>query len=156
MLELFKMKHKASSAFNRKLPAKHFIIAILIILLLGLVFLGGIYFIVNIEYQKPQTTFSNGPVTTKPRSLLLDLDQPEDNSLVFSDSIVVSGKTASIAEVLIYTDTNDLVVKSKPDGSFSTELDSDEGENNITVAIFDQTGQSKSLKRSVYYSKEKI
>lgn len=150
MLELFNMK------LHKKIPGKYFVLANLIILFTGLIFLGVLYFIVNIQYQKPQTSFSNGPVTTKPRSLLLDLEQPEEDSLTFTDSVVVSGNTSLSSEVLIYTGTNDLIIKSKPDGRFSTEVDLEEGENNITVATFDQTGQSKSLNRTVYYSKEKI
>ncbi len=128
----------------------------ILLLISSLAFLAGLYYILNIQHQKTETPFSIGPVTTKPRSLQLDLEQPEDDSLVFSDSIPVSGKTSPTTTVLIYTDTNDIIIKSKPDGSFSTDLDLDEGENNITVVVFDSTGESKSLKRNVYYSKEKL
>lgn len=150
MLELFNMK------LGRKLSGKHFIFANIIILFTGLVFLGVLYYILNIQYERPKNLLSNGPVTLSPKSFLLSLEQPEDDSLIFTDSIDVSGKTAPSKEVLVYTETRDMVIESKPDGSFSGSLDLDEGENRITVAVFDSTGESRSLERTVYYSKEKI
>lgn len=111
---------------------------------------------VNIQYQKPKALFLNGPVTTLPKSLRLDLDQPDQDTLSFSSSIIVSGKTGPQKDILISTDTNDLVIQSKIDGSFSTVLNLDEDINRITVAVFDSTGDSRIAQRTVYYSKEKI
>lgn len=141
---------------KNKLRTKYFILANLIILFTGLILLGGLYYILNIQYQKPKTPFSNGPVTTQPKSLLLDLEQPEENSLIFTDFAVVSGKTSPSKEVLIYSNGDNLIVKSKPDGSFSSKIDLDPAENKITVVVFDSTGESRSTERTVYYSKEKI
>ena len=111
---------------------------------------------VNIQYQKPKDLFLNGPVTTLPKSLRLDLDQPDQDVLSFSSSIIVSGTTGPSKDVLISTDTNDFVIQSKVDGSFSTVLNLDEGINRIAVAVFDSTGDSRVAERTVYYSKEKI
>ena len=141
---------------TKKLSRKHFILSHILILSLGLIFLFGLYFILNIQYQKPKTPFSNGPVSSVPKSLRLDLSEPDDDALTFQSSIIVSGKTAPLVDVLISTDSQDLVVKSKPDGSFSTILNLDEGVNRIMAVTFDATGDSRSVERSVYYSKEKI
>lgn len=111
---------------------------------------------VNIQYQKPKELFLYGPVTTAPKSLRLDLDQPDEDTLSFSSSIIVSGTTGPKKDVLISTDTNDFVILSKSDGSFSTVLNLDEDINRITVVVFDTTGDSRIAKRTVYYSKEKI
>lgn len=97
-----------------------------------------------------------GPVTTAPRTLRLDLDQPEEDRLSYSPSTVISGKTGPGNLVLISTENFDSVIKSKPDGSFSTLLDLDEGVNKVTAVVFDATGDSRSTERMVYYSKEKI
>ncbi len=86
----------------------------------------------------------------------MDLDQPDDNSLTFQSSIIISGKTAPVIDILITTDSDGLVIKSKSDGSFSTILELNEGVNKITVVVFDATGNSKSSQRTVYYSKEKL
>lgn len=140
----------------RRLSSNQFVLSQVLILIAGLISLGALYFILNIQYQKPKAPFLNGPVTTLPKSLRLDLDQPDQDSLIFSESIIVSGKTAPSKEVLISTDTSDSVIKSKPDGSFSTVLDLDEGVNRITATVFDSTGDSRSAERTVYFSKEKI
>lgn len=141
---------------GQKLSTKLFILSHVLILTIGLIFLGGLYFIVNIQYQKPNKPFSKGPVTALNKSLRLDLSQPDQDSLLYSSSISVSGKTTPTTEVLISTESNDLVIKSKPDGSFSTILDLDEGVNRISVTAFDASGNAKSEERTVYYSKEKI
>lgn len=141
---------------RKKLSAKQFVLSQVLILITGLIFLTGLYYILNIQYQKPNNLFLNGPVTTLPKSLRLDLDQPDDDSLTFQPAIIISGQTAPLANVLISTDTNDMVITSKANGSFSTVLNLDEGINKITAVVFDSTGDSRSAERTVYYSKEKI
>lgn len=141
---------------KKKLSFKHFILSMTLILIISLAFLTGIYYILNIQHVKPQNLFSNGPVTTAPRTLRLDVDQPVDDLLTFQSSTIVSGKTAPGTKVLITTDTEDFVIKSTGNGSFSTVLNLDEGVNNIMIVVFDPTGDSKSNERTIYYSKEKI
>ncbi len=138
------------------MPLKHFILSQILLLIIGLALLTGLYYILNVQYQPPNKPFLNGPVTTPPKTLRLDLDHPDEDSLTFQSSIIVSGQTAPLKEVLIFTDSQDLVIKSKPDGSFSTILNLDEGVNRISAAVFDATGDSRSAQRTVYYSKEKI
>lgn len=141
---------------NKNLSTKQFIISQILLLIVGLTFLFGLFYILNIQYQISNKPFLNGPVTTTPKSLRLDLDHPDDDTLVFQDSILISGKTSPSKEVLIFTDTQNTVINSKKDGSFSLSLNLNEGENKITVVVFDQTGDSRSIERTVYYSKEKI
>ncbi len=141
---------------GKKLSTKQFIFSHILILTFGLIFLGGLYYILNIQYRRSTNPFLGGPVTTLPKTLRLDLTHPENESLVFQSPILVSGKTSPLSEVLIFTDSQNLVVKSKQDGSFSVNLDLDEGENKLTTTVFDQTGDSRSIERIVYYSKEQI
>ncbi|MBI3103330.1 hypothetical protein HYZ05_00145 [Candidatus Daviesbacteria bacterium] len=141
---------------GKKLSQKQFIVAHILILIAGLSFLFGLYYILNIQYQQAQKPFEAGPVTSKPKSFTLDLDQPADDSLTFSPQVLLSGKTAPNLEILISTQSSDQVIKSKSDGTFSLTLNLDEGVNNISVTAFDATGDSKSAERVVYFSKEKI
>lgn len=142
--------------FNRKLSTKQFTLAILCILIISLSFVGWLHYLVNIEYQPPKNPFLRGPVTSAPKSFRMDLDQPEDNSLTFQPTILLSGKTTPLSDILVSSQNSDLVIKSKSDGSFSTILNLDEGENNIEVVIFDAQGESRSDTRTVYYAKEKL
>ncbi len=141
---------------SKKLSKKQFFISQLLILTISLIFLGWVYYILNLQYQVDSNPFAKGPLTTAPKTLVLDLDHPDDNSLSFESSIIISGQTAPLKEVLVFTDTQDLVITSRKDGSFSTTLNLDEGVNNITTAVFDADGDTKTEQRIVYYSKEKL
>lgn len=141
---------------TRKISTKQFVVSNLLILTFFLIFLVGLYYILNIQYQPSKNRFLSGPVTSLPKTLRIELDQPDDDALVFDPQIIVSGKTGSNLQVLISTDSSDLVVKSDPSGKFSTVLGLDNGPNNIKVVVFDQSGDSRSTERNVYYSKEKI
>lgn len=141
-----------------KLSGKQFIFSQLVILMMSLIFLAGLYYLLNIQYQQggKMNSLKWGPVTTAPKSLRIDLEQPDNDTLTYSSSIIISGKTAPHVEVLITTDSRDLVIKSKADGSFSTILKLDEGVNKITAVVFDVTGDWRSAERVVYYSEEKL
>lgn len=143
---------------KKKLSFKQFILSHLLILLVSLAFLAGLFYIVHIQYQKPTKLYSasGGPVTTPPKSLRIELQQPDDDALTFQSSIIVSGKTAPNKEVLIFTDSLDLVIKSTSNGTFSTVVKLDEGVNKVTTVVFDVTGDTRSAERMVYYSKEKL
>ena len=142
--------------FTKKLSTKQFFFFHLLILITTLTLFFGLYYILNIQYQKSTNPFSNGPITTPPKSLRLDLDQPDDDILTYQSSIIISGKTSPLMDVLIFTDSQDLVIKSKPDGSFTIILNLDPGTTKIVAAVFDQTGDSRTTQRTVYYSKEQL
>lgn len=122
--------------------------------------MGGLYYMVNSSDLPSQSKIpslgSGGPVTKEPASLTLDLTTPDDDSLVFKSEIEFSGKTSPNSQILISSADNDLIITSKPDGSFSGDFDLEEGVNEIKVVVFDQSGDQKELERTVYYSKEKI
>lgn len=141
---------------KKKLSSAHFFLSMALISIVSLTFLGGLYYILNTPLQKINASFLKGPVTKPPKTLLFNLEQPDQDTLSYSPSIIVSGKTGSAKEVLISTDTEDSVIKSNSDGSFSTVVNLNEGVNKITAVVFDTTGESKSTERSVYYSKEKL
>lgn len=141
---------------TQKLSPKIFWFSQGVILLSGLIFLTGLYYFLNAPTQNDPSYAAKGPVTTLPKSLRIDLDQPDDNLLTFASSLVVSGNTLPNLRILISTESQDSVVESKKDGSFSTVVKLDEGINNLTVVVFDAAGESKQIERTVYYSKEKI
>lgn len=144
---------------NRKLSFRTFIISQIIILFAGLAFLGGLYYILNLQYPVESSKFSLGkfgPITKEPTTFSLELTTPDDDSLVFQKVLEISGKTSSNSQVLISSPLGDLVTQSKSDGSFSADFSLDEGVNEIKIIVFDKNGDQKELERTVYYSKEKI
>lgn len=142
---------------NQKISTKFFIISQMLILLSGLIFLGSLYYILYLSYPT-SSSFSLGEklFTQPPKTLLIDLDQPDQDSLTFEPSILISGKTSPNMDILILSDVEDFIVKSKNDGNFSTALDLNEGVNRIVAVVFDASGQSRLVERSVFYSKEKL
>ena len=143
---------------QKSLSFKYFIISQVLILIVGLLFLGGLYYILTIQNQKPTDIYSptGRPITTAPSSLSLNLTSPSDDMLIFQPVVLISGETSPNLNLLITTDSQDLILKSDFDGSFSTTLDLDEGVNNIRVIVFDDQGEKRQEKKTVYYSKEKI
>jgi hypothetical protein len=135
-----------------KLANKTFVLSVTLILIIGLAGIFGLSYFLNSERPKG---ISLGPVTSAPASLTLELNSPDDDLLVFNSSIVVSGKTLAKLPVLVTSESEDLVIESRADGSFSTDFTLTPGVNEITVATFED-GQQRELKRTVFYSKEKI
>lgn len=141
---------------THKLSTKQFIWSQIIILILGLLFTGGLFYITDLQYQKPKQYSKSGPVTKEPSSLILELNTPDDNLLSFDSSLLISGKTQKNTEVLITSADLDLVTKSKSDGSFSVTFPLTEGLNEIKIITFGKKGEQKEIDRTIYYSKEKI
>lgn len=152
-----KMNEHSSSHMNKKLSFKTFIFFSTLILILGLIFVGGLNYILNIQFNAPKLYSPTGkPITSAPKSLVLDLQNPEDDTLTFESSILVSGSTSPFLDILISSQTKDVLIKSKADGSFSTVFNLDEGVNRINIAVFDKLGENRSEQRTIYYSKEKL
>lgn len=136
------------------LSFKIFILSMLVILLIGFAFLGLMYLFLNPSTASTPLSLQK-PVTTEPVSLTLNLSSPDNNLLVFDPDILVQGQTSEGATVILDTDNADFV----PDlsgGNFSATVKLQPGLNQLTVTSFDDTGNSKSENRVVYYSTEKI
>lgn len=107
---------------------------------------------------KSSTLYSpaNGPLTSAPTILSLEIAQPLNDTLTFESSTIVSGNTSPNVTVLISANDSNTVLQSQSDGSFSTVINLEEGINQITVAAFNQTGEEKQVQRTIFYSEEKI
>lgn len=72
----------------------------------------------------------------KLRTFFLEIESPVNGAIVNQPTITVRGKTLPQAEVFV----NDLQLKAKSDGSFSTPISLDEGENTLTIVANDNQG----------------
>lgn len=122
--------------------------------------LGGIFALniqLNSDLQSSKLySAANGPLTSAPTILSLEIQQPINDTLTFEPSTVISGNTSPNATVLISVGDNNKVIQAQADGSFSTLIDLTEGVNQIITAAFNQNGDEKQIERTVFYSKEKI
>lgn len=146
-----------TSFFDITLSTKAFVLSHLSILFLSVVFLLGLSFYLNdgallcckkdlINYQ---------PVTRVPLSLSLEINNPEDEKLLFDKNIIVSGKTSPFATVIIAL-KDDFGTQANGGGEFSKIVTLEEGVNELSVTVFDSSGNSKSDQRVIYFSEEKL
>ncbi len=94
----------------------------------------------SISGQKVVQTESETKVidqsTTNSEELFLNIISPQDNSVVSNPILTVKGTTVDNAEIFI----NDKETKSKADGTFSTIVTLEEGENILTIVMNDSLG----------------
>lgn len=141
---------------NHPLSPKTFVLSQILILILGGGLVAGSYYVLNIQYQSSTPPFLSGPVTQAPKSLSLEVTDPADNRLVFKSNLLLSGKTLPRLKVLISTSQHDQVLTSSGSGDFSSSLTLNEGPNKISVTVFSDSGEEKTIVKNVYFSKESI
>ena len=138
------------------LSTKQFILSNLTILILSLIFLGGLYFVLYSDKFNDTLIKQYLPVTTKPISFNLDITNPDDELLVFDKSQVISGKTGPRTNVIISLSEQNIGLQANGNGEFSKVIVLSKGLNEITIAAFDSEGNSKTVSRTIYYSEEKL
>lgn len=141
---------------SRKLSGTIFIISQISLLALGLVFIGWLYFFLQGHSGDKNKVADNKPVTSEPTTLTLEMTAPEDNMLSFKNEVLVTGQTQKNLKILISSEDHDMVVDSDSAGNFSADFPLEEGVNDINIAVFEPTGDSRTAEKFVYYSKEQI
>lgn len=136
---------------DRELSFKTFLISHLGILILGLIFLGSLYYILYFD-RSPLNLKNYDPVTREPISFDLEISNPEDNSLVFDPNIIISGKTDPKSTVLISNNQKDTGVEADQDGSFTKVITLTPGVNYLSISAFERKGSIKTKKLTVFYS----
>lgn len=142
---------------NKQLSPRSFIISIILILLVSLGFLGGLYYFLNKDFpkiEKKETVYN--PVTKEPVSFNLEINNPEDDLLMYDKSVVVSGSTSPETTILITNGERNYGTEADNKGSFSRVVELQPGLNALTVNAFNETGETKSVTKTVYYSQEKL
>lgn len=140
---------------DKVLSTKAFIVSHLTLLILGLAFFGGLYFILYPERFVASPANEYLPVTKDPVSLFLEITSPEDDILVNDGNLVISGKTSSDAAVIISSQTSDAALQSDNNGQFSKVFPLALGANIIEINAFDKEGNSKIVTKSVFYEEAK-
>jgi hypothetical protein len=139
---------------------KEKIILSFVAIFFGLLVAGiGFYF-----YQAtkiiPSTSPKNIPLTSPTPiaspSISLTLDRPKDEEVVDSKILTVSGKTQSNAVITIITNSSEEVITPSADGSFSTTVNLNDGQNILEVISIAPNGESVSSKKTVTYSLEEF
>ncbi len=99
----------------------------------------------------PTPTLTPTPTPT-PAALFLEIVEPENESTVSTESIIVSGSTTPGAVVSILVDTEIEIADVDEQGNFSATVTLAEGPNYIEVLASDQEGNEEYSILVVIYS----
>lgn len=86
----------------------------------------------------------------------LILTQPENETLLNKPEAFVSGKTQPGAQIIINGPFDDQMLTASDNGSFSTKVTLEEGQNEIVLTALTADGLEKSETRTVAYTKEEF
>jgi hypothetical protein len=139
---------------GKELSGKVFIISLSLIFLLSLAGIGGLYYYINSE--KFDSSFKYLPVSQDPISFSLTVSSPEDNTLVQDGSVIVSGRTAPFASLIVIDGEQTTAFDAQSNGDFSKIITLSEGPHVLQINAFDKTGAVKTVSKSVYYTKESL
>jgi Na+-translocating ferredoxin:NAD+ oxidoreductase RnfG subunit len=139
---------------------KEKLILSLFAVLFGLLVAGSIFYFFQItktaSNANTKTISFISPSPTSTPAITLTLDAPKDEEVVGNKVLTVSGKTQSNAVVIVVTDSSEDVVIPLANGTFSTTINLDNGQNTLEVFSIAPNGESISSKRTVTYSQEEF
>lgn len=92
--------------------------------------------------------------TPPPPSAFLTLDKPQDEETATESSILVAGRTKPGSTVVIAATLDDYVLTVDQNGSFTKEVDLEEGENLLTVTSYGPDDKEETVEKSVIYSQD--
>jgi hypothetical protein len=141
---------------DRSLTTKQFITANFMILLLGLLFCAGIYVFLHVDIFQKTASSQYLPVSKEPSSFSLDVHSPENDILSFEKDIVVSGKTAPRAVVIITLNNQTVGFEASDKGDFTRVIPLEKGPNILAINSFDSQGNSKQITKHLYFTEEKL
>lgn len=128
-------------------------------LLLGIVVAVVIFYLYQSTKQiKPTQIEKITLATPTPAGIQtpLILSSPKDQSVVTNRSVTVSGKTDPDAKIVVLTQSREIGAVAAGDGSFSTEITLDNGQNIVEVLVVSASGKTATARRTVTYSTEEF
>lgn len=140
---------------------KEIIIAIVVGFVLGLIITFGIY-TANRAIKNKNQAKSNQPsplgfATPLPSPLTnLEITEPENNSVVDKDKIIVSGKADPKTAIAILGEDFDDLVYSDNEGLFSTEVPLVGGANEIKIISMGISNEKQEKVLTIVYTTSKI
>ena len=140
---------------DKEISRKTFILSQLFIIITGLIFVFGFNFLVNQGFRSDFIDKYN-PVTKAPSSFNLEINNPDDEVLVFDKNIVLTGKTGPQSSVIVKLGDQTFAVEATKLGDFNKVLNLNIGLNNLEIVSFDDKGNTKTVFRTIYFSEEKI
>ncbi|MBI2309436.1 hypothetical protein HYU89_00885 [Candidatus Collierbacteria bacterium] len=146
---------------------KEFVVAIFLGLIVGLLIVVGIV-IARQALEKHQagsegTANGSSPISTSlstasptatptPPKHSVTIDQPEDNSVVSSSELMISGKTTPESTLAIVSEKNEYFASSDEAGLFSQKIELVTGVNEIKIASLAPNEEQAEITLTVVYT----
>ena len=86
----------------------------------------------------------------------LTIDQPADNAVVDHSPVIIKGKTAPGATVVLIGDDDEVILVADKEGNFETKFKLNGGANDIEATAYNQSGTEKKIIFTVTYSTAKF
>jgi hypothetical protein len=136
---------------------KEKVITIVVGLAVGILATGGYFAAIKIlpglkkpgEQMTLQPKVEDTPKETPALPKDLDLSAPADHSATSEATIVVAGKAGPAATVIVFANADEKVATTDAEGNFSTIIKLEEGDNEISAAMFSGQNPPTIVKRNV-------
>ncbi len=140
---------------------KEVILAISIGFALGLIITFGIWTanqsFKNLPQPSPKASVAPSPTPTNQQPTnQLTISTPDDESLVSTGTVTLSGTTTPNATLLIVSENGEQTANANASGAFSLDVDLITGFNTITVYSYSTDGKEASKSLTITYSTAKI
>jgi hypothetical protein len=139
---------------GKELSTQAFIISMVIISVISLLAIGALYYVLNQDVLLNNVSYT--PATKEPSSFTLEINAPEDNSLVTDPNLVISGSTAAFATLIVTNGEETTGFAADKDGEFSKIVALKEGPNLLNIMSFDKQGAVKTNQKQIYFTKEAV
>lgn len=139
---------------------KEAIIAITIGFLLGLIITFGVYTANRSLKEKGESATAPeaavSPLSSPTSDAILEINSPENESLVEEEEISIRGTADPQAIVAIFTEENEHLLTTSPEGTFSAQIRLIKGVNNIKITAVNKANQKVEKNLTIVYSTVKI
>lgn len=128
-------------------------------LFIGLAVAGGAFYLYQNtrsgEEEVMSDTIIDIPTPTPAENQnLLSIERPQNEDVVTSQSITISGKTLPDTTIVAQTESDEQIAQASSNGSFQLTVDIDEGINIIQITAMYQDGTQKSQQLTITQSDE--
>ncbi len=112
----------------------------------------------TVENQEAKTPKDNISPNENPQvaSFPLAISKPEDESIINTDKVTVSGITEPLAHIVIVGEKGEEILETDEKGIFTSEVSLVSGTNEITVTAFSKNGDEVSKTLNIVYSTAEI
>lgn len=141
---------------------KEVVLAISIGFALGLIITFGIWTanqsLKNLPQSSPKASIIPSPTPSNSQTTnnQLTINTPDDESLVSTDTVTLSGTSTPQATLLVISESGEQTIVADASGNFSVDIDLITGFNVITVHSYSADGQESSKSLTITYSTAKI